>query len=96
MRDATSATSSTQEVSLRESAVELSELTGWHVFPIGGAGGKTPLWRRDDGGGRWGATSDPDELHRCWPAGATGVGLACGESGIVAVDFDPPPGDPDW
>lgn len=50
---------------------------GWHVFPVKG---KEPLvrWREpyQTLGGRW--------------ADATGLGVGCGESGLVVVDIDAP------
>ncbi|WP_255347783.1 bifunctional DNA primase/polymerase [Actinoplanes sp. N902-109] len=56
---------------------------GWHVFPL----------RPDDKRpaiGKWEqrATIDPDRIRRCWTAGPYNVGIACGPSGLVVLDFD--------
>jgi len=60
---------------------------GWHVFPLR-PGEKRPAirdWERR-------ATVDPDRITRCWTAGgpAFNIGIACGPSGLVVIDLDPP------
>ncbi|MFH8343763.1 bifunctional DNA primase/polymerase [Streptomyces sp. NPDC018045] len=34
------------------------------------------------------ATTDPHRIERAWSAGAYGVGIACGPSGLVVIDLD--------
>lgn len=64
---------------------------GWHVFPVV-EGGKTPA-----GGlvprGHNEASTDPETIARWWSERpAANVGLACGTSGLYAVDIDCKPG----
>jgi hypothetical protein len=58
---------------------------GWHVFPLV-PGGKAPAVRAWEQR----ATTDPDRIRRCWSAGAFGIGIACGPSGLLVVDLDTP------
>ncbi len=57
---------------------------GWYVHPLR-PGGKRPLlsdWPRR-------ASIDPDQIRRwwgCWPE--ANIGLACGPSGLLAIDLD--------
>jgi hypothetical protein len=55
---------------------------GWHVFPVAG---KVPLTER----GFHDATDDLDAVERMFfDDRATGVGIACGASGLLVVDLD--------
>ncbi len=77
---------------------------GWHVFPLRplAKGPAVPDHREDrctrahprcqDGHTGWEqrATTDPDRITRCWSRGAYGIGIACGPSGLLVVDLDPP------
>ncbi|MFF5297256.1 bifunctional DNA primase/polymerase [Paractinoplanes globisporus] len=56
---------------------------GWHVFPLR-PGDKRPAIDRWEAR----ATIDPDRIRRCWTAGPYGIGLACGPSGLIVLDFD--------
>nr|WP_184956993.1 bifunctional DNA primase/polymerase [Actinoplanes abujensis] len=56
---------------------------GWHVFPLR-PGDKRPAIERWETR----ATVDPDRIRRCWQTGPYGIGLACGPSGLVVLDFD--------
>jgi putative DNA primase/helicase len=60
---------------------------GWHVFPLRG---KLPMIPRSQGGqGFKDATTDSDQIRawwRRWPN--ANVGVACGASGITALDID--------
>lgn len=74
---------------------------GWHVFPVT-PGGKRPAFHREARCPRTGpcadghlkpeqrATLDADRIRRCWAAGPYNVGIACGPSGLVVIDLDPP------
>lgn len=58
-------------------------IRGWHVFPVR-PGDKRPAidrWEQR-------ATTDPDRIRRCWTAGPYNVGIACGPSSLVVLDFD--------
>jgi Bifunctional DNA primase/polymerase, N-terminal len=66
-----------------------SELAGrgWHVFPLR-PGDKRPAvdrWEQR-------ALTDPDLVRRWWPSPRHNVGIACGPSGLVVADLDPPDG----
>lgn len=67
---------------LVEAAVVYTE-NGWAVFPVAG---KVPLTARGfkDAAGTEGGVRD---LFRAHP-GATGVGVACGASGLLVIDLD--------
>jgi hypothetical protein len=55
---------------------------GWHVFPVAG---KVPLTAH----GLHDATDDPGAVERMfYDDRATGVGIACGASGLLVVDLD--------
>ncbi|WP_042365975.1 bifunctional DNA primase/polymerase [Streptacidiphilus neutrinimicus] len=58
---------------------------GWRVFPLI-PGDKRPAvsaWEQQ-------ATTDPERLARWWNRQPYGIGIACGPSGLVAVDLDTP------
>lgn len=59
---------------------------GWHVFPVAPRPGKRPL----NPTGFHGATTDPDQIREWWGGkfAAGQIGVACGASGLVAVDVD--------
>jgi hypothetical protein len=59
---------------------------GWHVFPCV-PGGKRPALRS---GWEQRATTDPARIARCWGHAAYNIGIACGPSGLVAIDLDTP------
>ena len=58
---------------------------GMYVHPLM-VGGKEPRW--SDWEAR--ATVDPDVIRRTWARAPFNVGVACGPSGLVAVDLDVP------
>jgi hypothetical protein len=66
----------------RAAAVAAAE-RGWAVFPCR-PGDKRPAvqdWERR-------ACADPETIGRYWPSQKHNVGIACGPSGLVAVDLD--------
>jgi hypothetical protein len=56
---------------------------GWHVFPLRPDDKRPAIDRWEQR-----ATTDPDRIRRCWTAGPYGIGLACGPSGLIVLDFD--------
>lgn len=64
---------------------------GWHVFPLK-PGEKTPAVRSWEQR----ATTDTARIEQCWSAGPFGVGIACGPSGLVVLDFDRPKPGFEW
>ena len=57
----------------------------WHVFPVA-ANTKTPLTAT----GYKDASNDPTQIVEWWAkTPAANIGLACGPSGLIALDFDP-------
>ena len=56
---------------------------GWHVFPLRPDDKRPAIDRWEQR-----ATTDPDRIRRCWTTGPYGIGLACGPSGLVVLDFD--------
>ena len=56
---------------------------GWHVFPLRPNDKRPAIERWEQR-----ATTDPDRIRRCWTTGQYGIGLACGPSGLVVLDFD--------
>jgi hypothetical protein len=74
---------------------------GWRVFPLR-PGTKRPALHRAGrcpgtgtcSGGHAGweqrATSDPDRIRAAWSRAPFNIGVACGPSGLVAVDLDTP------
>ena len=56
---------------------------GWSVFPCrpGDKRPAVPEWERR-------ACSDPPRVARYWPSKQHNVGIACGPSGLVAIDLD--------
>jgi hypothetical protein len=56
---------------------------GWHVFPLRPDDKRPAIERWEER-----ATVDPARIRRCWSAGPYGIGLACGPSGLVVLDFD--------
>ncbi|MFD8562134.1 bifunctional DNA primase/polymerase [Streptosporangium canum] len=58
---------------------------GWHVFPVS-IGDKPPLKGFTD----WeaNATTDPEQIRRCWSRAPYNIGIACGPSGLVVIDLD--------
>jgi hypothetical protein len=77
---------------------------GWAVFPLKPKSKRpaTPRHTADDcdGADPWcrdghtgweqRATTNPDRITRAWTAGAYGVGIACGPSGLLVIDTDTP------
>jgi hypothetical protein len=58
---------------------------GWHVFPLR-PDDKRPAvhdWETR-------ATTDTGRIRRAWSAGAFGIAVACGPSGLLVVDLDVP------
>jgi hypothetical protein len=69
-----------------DSAAELAA-RGWHVFPVR-PGGKRPAvdrWEQR-------ACAEPKRVTRYWPSPRHNIGIACGPSGLVVADLDPPDG----
>jgi Bifunctional DNA primase/polymerase, N-terminal len=60
---------------------------GWHVFPVrpGDKGPAVDRWEQR-------ACADPERVMRYWPSPRHNVGVACGPSGLVIADLDPPDG----
>lgn len=56
---------------------------GWHVFPLRPDDKRPAIDRWEQR-----ATTDPERIRRCWTAGPYGIGLACGPSGLIVLDFD--------
>jgi hypothetical protein len=56
---------------------------GWHVFPLRPNDKRPAIDRWEQR-----ATTDLDRIRRCWTAGPFGIGLACGPSGLIVLDFD--------
>jgi hypothetical protein len=56
---------------------------GWHVFPLRPDDKRPAIERWEQR-----ATLEPDRIRRCWTAGPYNVGIACGPSGLVVLDFD--------
>ncbi|GGL16423.1 bifunctional DNA primase/polymerase [Mangrovihabitans endophyticus] len=56
---------------------------GWHVFPLRPDGKRPAIEKWEQR-----ATTDPDRIRRCWTAGPYNIGIACGPSGLVVLDFD--------
>nr|BFD92248.1 bifunctional DNA primase/polymerase [Kitasatospora sp. Xyl93] len=79
---------------------------GWHVFPLA-PNAKPPALHSEERCPRTGpcvsghlgwerrATTDSNVIRRAWSHGPYNAGVACGPSGLVAVDLDTPkhPGD---
>jgi hypothetical protein len=73
-----------------EAALEYAK-RGWPVFQTFIQGGKLlPASAAKDGGPRWDATTDPEEIKRRWTIKPNaGVGIATGRTaGILVVDID--------
>ncbi|WP_433307938.1 bifunctional DNA primase/polymerase [Actinoplanes sp. CA-030573] len=56
---------------------------GWHVFPLRPDDKRPAIAKWEQR-----ATVDPDRIRRCWAAGPFNVGIACGPSGLIVLDFD--------
>jgi hypothetical protein len=81
-----SGTSITTVAQPGQSAGELAA-RGWYVFPLR-PGDKRPAvdrWEQR-------ACADPERVTRYWPSARHNVGIACGPSGLVVADLDPPDG----
>lgn len=65
---------------------ELYVRAGWHVFPLR-VQGKTPFLAK----GLYRATTDQTEIIRWWLRWPlANIGMNCGASGLIAIDFDAP------
>jgi hypothetical protein len=64
----------------------LAAVTGWWVFPCGVDRRPACDWPR------W-ASADPAYVEKYWPRCGAAVGVACGLSGLVVVDWDRVPED---
>ncbi|GGR26038.1 bifunctional DNA primase/polymerase [Streptomyces netropsis] len=77
---------------------------GWPVFPLR-PGSKRPALHGEsrcprtgacaDGHAKWEdrATTDPEQIRRCWETGPFNAGIATGPAGLVVVDLDVPKND---
>jgi Bifunctional DNA primase/polymerase, N-terminal len=85
----TSAGSDTSFTTVQQPPDAAGELAGrgWYVFPL------RPLDKRP-AVDRWEqrACADPERVTRYWPSARHNVGIACGPSGLVVADLDPPDG----
>jgi hypothetical protein len=76
--------STSHRTSLLASALHYAE-RGMYVHPLL-VGGKEPRW--EDWEAR--ATRDPDLIEQTWGRAPFNIGVACGPSGLLAVDLDLP------
>ena len=58
---------------------------GWRVFPVA-PNAKVPVVKAWESR----ATTDVDRIRSCWATGPFNIGIACGPSGLIAVDLDQP------
>lgn len=59
----------------------------WRVFPVRPEDKRPACDRWEQR-----ASADPELVRRYWPSPRHNVGIACGPSGLVVVDLDPPDG----